>query len=284
MHKIEDFLAASLRDRSLQVLLICVAISVVLMTKYQSGPWLSSPRASIDRTIGQLTGRMGWFARLVWLAEEYRTLYSQIADRTVELERLEELRRENERLRRELGFSPKSEWEFLHAEVVGKETGRLGTVILVNQGSLAGVGTGWIAYSPQGLVGKVEAVGDEFSRVQLITNYNSPVGVRIERNEIEAVVEWNPYLPNRLVMRFIQPEIDVKVGDVVISSGLGGVYPAGLRIGRVSKVTLEKGRWEPYVEVKPFVDFSRLVEILLIAPERVKVEMREGGLFNPAVD
>jgi rod shape-determining protein MreC len=284
MHKIEDFLAASLRDRSLQVLLICVAISVVLMTKYQSGPWLSSPRASIDRTIGQLTGRMGWFARLVWLAEEYRTLYSQIADRTVELERLEELRRENERLRRELGFSPKSEWEFLHAEVVGKETGRLGTVILVNQGSLAGVGTGWIAYSPQGLVGKVEAVGDEFSRVQLITNYNSPVGVRIERNEIEAVVEWNPYLPNRLVMRFIQPEIDVKAGDVVISSGLGGVYPAGLRIGRVSKVTLEKGRWEPYVEVKPFVDFSRLVEILLIAPERVKVEMREGGLFNPAVD
>ena len=284
MHKIEDFLAASLRDRSLQVLLICVAISVVLMTKYQSGPWLSSPRASIDRTIGQLTGRMGWFARLVWLAEEYRTLYSQIADRTVELERLEELRRENERLRRELGFSPKSEWEFLHAEVVGKETGRLGTVILVNQGSLAGVGTGWIAYSPQGLVGKVEAVGDEFSRVQLITNYNSPVGVRIERNEIEAVVEWNPYLPNRLVMRFIQPEIDVKAGDVVISSGLGGVYPAGLKIGRVSKVTLEKGRWEPYVEVKPFVDFSRLVEILLIAPERVKVEMREGGLFNPAVD
>lgn len=284
MHKIEDLLAASLRDRSLQVLLICVAISIVLMTKYQSSPWLSSPRASIDRTVGQLTGHVGWFARLVWLAEEYRTLYSQIADRTFELERLEELKRENERLRRELGFSAKSEWEFLHAEVVGKETGRLGSVILVNQGSSAGVGKGWIAYSPEGLVGKVEAVGEEFSRVQLITNYNSPVSVRIERNEIEGVVEWTPSLPNRLAMRFIQPETDVKVGDVVISSGLGGVYPAGLRIGRVSKINLERGRWEPYVEVRPFVDFSRLVEVLLIAPEKVKIEMRDSGLFSPAVD
>jgi rod shape-determining protein MreC len=284
MHKIEDFLAASLRDRSLQALLICVVISVVLMTRFESESWLSTPRASIDKTVGQLTGRVGWFARLVWLAEEYRVLYSRIADRTFELEKLEELKRENERLRRELGFSPKSELEFLHAEVVGKETGRLGAVILVNQGSLAGVGRGWIAYSPQGLVGKVEGVGEEFSRVQLITNHNSPVSVRIERNGVEAVVEWNPSLPNRLVMRFVQPETDVKVGDVVISSGLGGVYPAGLRIGTVSRVKLEKGRWEPYVEVRPFVDFSRLAEVLLIAPEKIKVEMRESGLFNPAVD
>jgi rod shape-determining protein MreC len=284
MHKIEDFLAASLRDRSLQALLICVVISVILMTKYESGPWLSTPRASIDKTVGQLTGQVGWFARLVWLAEEYGALYSRIADRAFELERLEELKRENERLRKELGFGPRSEWELLHAEVVGKETGRLGTVILVNQGSLAGVGKGWIAYSPRGLVGKVEGVGEEFSRVQLITNYNSPVSVRVEESGVEAVVEWRPSLPNRLVMRFIQPETNIKVGDVVISSGLGGVYPAGLRIGRVSKVTLEKGRWEPYVEVRPFVDFSRLVEILLIAPEKIKVKMRESGLFNPTVD
>jgi rod shape-determining protein MreC len=284
MHKIEDFLAASLRDRSLQALLICVVISVVLMTKLQGGPWLSTPRASIDKTVGQLTGQVGWFARLIWLAEEYRTLYSQIADRTFELERLEELKRENERLRKEIGFSPKSEWELLHAEVVGKETGRLGTVILVNQGSLAGVGKGWIAYSARGLVGKVEGAGEEFSRVQLITNYNSPVSVRVERNGVEAVVEWIPSLPNRLVMRFIQRETDVKVGDVVISSGLGGVYPAGLRVGRVSKVTLEKGNWEPYVEVTPFVDFSRLVEVLLIAPEKIKAKMRASGLFNPTVD
>jgi len=284
MHKIEDFLAVSLRDRSLQALLICIAISVLLMTTYESGPWLSTPRASIDETVGQLTGRVGWFARLVWLAEEYHSLYSRIADRTFELERLEELKKENDRLRKELGFRSRTEWELLHAEVVGRETGRLGTVILVNQGSQAGVVKGWIAYSPQGLVGKVEAAGKEFSRVQLITNYNSPIGVRIERNDVEAVVEWTPSLPNRLVMKFVQPETDVKVGDLVVSSGLGGVYPAGLRVGRVSRVKLEGGGWEPYVEVRPLVDFSRLVEVLLIAPEKIKVGMRESGLFSPAVD
>ncbi len=284
MQKAEDSLGSSRRYTSLKILFVCIVISILLMMKSDSTSWLSTPRASVDAAIGQLSGRMGWIVRLAWLSREYRTLHSKIAVRTFELGRLEELRQENEQLRRQLGFRPRSGWTLKHAEVVGKETGRLGTVILVNQGREAGIEEGWIACSPDGLVGKVGSVGREFSRIELITNYNSPVSVRVQRSGVEAVVEWKPSLPNRLTMTFVQPEADVRVGDVVVSSGLGGVYPAGLRVGTISRVTVEEQKWEPYVEVRPFVDFSRLVEVLLIAPETIKVEMRESGLFHPDAD
>jgi rod shape-determining protein MreC len=284
MQKAEDSLVSSRRYTSLKILSICIVISIALMMTSDRSTWLLTPRASVDVAIGELSGRVGWIVRLAWLAREYRTLHSSIAVRTFELGRLEELRQENERLRRQLGYRPRSEWTLLHAEVVGKETGRLGTVILVNQGSSAGIEKGWIACSPDGLVGKVGSVGREFSRIQLITNYNSPVGVRVQRSGVEAVVEWKPSLPNRLFMTFVQPESDVRVGDIVVSSGLGGVYPAGIKVGTISKVSHEEQEWEPRVEVKPFVDFSRLVEVLLVAPERVKVEMAESGLFNPGMD
>jgi rod shape-determining protein MreC len=284
MQKAEDSLGSSRRFTSLKILFICIVISILLMMKSDNTAWLSTPRASVDAAIGELSGRMGWIVRLAWLSKEYRSLHSKIAVRTFELGRLEELRQENEQLRRRLGFRPRSGWTLLHAEVVGKETGRLGTVILVNQGRAAGIQEGWIACSPDGLVGKVGSVGEEFSRIQLITNYNSPVSVRVQRSGVEAIVEWKPSVPNKLTMTFVQPEADVRVGDSVVSSGLGGVYPAGLRVGTISKVTVEEQKWEPYVEVRPFVDFSRLVEVLLIAPETIKVEMRESGLFSPDAD
>ncbi|UCF79318.1 MAG: rod shape-determining protein MreC [Candidatus Eiseniibacteriota bacterium] len=284
MQKADASLGSPHKFASLKVLFICIVISILLMMKSDSGSWLSSPRASVDAAIVELSGRMGWIVRLAWLAREYRALHSKIAVRTFELGRLEELRQENARLREQLGFRPRSEWALLHAEVVGKETNRLGTVILVNQGSLAGIKEGWIACSPDGLVGKVGSVGEEFSRIQLITNYNSPVSARVQRSGVEAIVEWKPSAPNTLIMTFVRPESDVRVGDVVVSSGLGGVYPAGLRIGTISKVSRTEREWEPHVEVKPFVDFSRLVEVLLVAPEVIKVEMRESGLFDPDAD
>ena len=246
--------------------------------------WLSTPRAGLESTVVALTGRVGWVTRLILLAEQSRSLHSRVATDPLLLENLEELRQENRRLRELLGLAQKDDWDALMAEVVGKETGRLGTVVLVNQGSLAGVAEGWIACSPDGLVGRVSRVRDSFSQVQLIANYNSPVSVRVERSGIEAVVEWTPALPTKLAMKFVQPDSDVRPGDVVISSGLGGVYPAGLRVGRVTRVRTERERQEPLIEVRPFVDFSRLVVVLLVAPEKIKVQMLESGLFAPDVD
>jgi rod shape-determining protein MreC len=285
MHKSEELPSPSSRYGSLKALVICLALSgLMIFLRPDDVGWLSTPRAGLESTVVALTGRVGWVTRLILLAEQSRSLHSRVATDPLLLENLEELRQENRRLRELLGLAQKDDWDALMAEVVGKETGRLGTVVLVNQGSLAGVAEGWIACSPDGLVGRVSRVRDSFSQVQLIANYNSPVSVRVERSGIEAVVEWTPALPTKLAMKFVQPDSDVRPGDVVISSGLGGVYPAGLRVGRVTRVRTERERQEPLIEVRPFVDFSRLVMVLLVAPEKIKVQMLESGLFAPDVD
>jgi len=285
MHKSDDLPAPSPRYGSLKALAVCLAFSFLMfMLKPDDTRWLSTPRAGLESAVVALTGRIGWIPRLIVLAEQSRSLHSRVATDPLLLENLEALRQENRRLRDLLGLAQRDDWDAVMAEVVGKETGRLGTVILVNRGSSAGVAEGWIACSPDGLVGKVARVRDTFSQVQLIANYNSPVSVRVERSGVEAVVEWTPALPTKLSMKFVQPDSDVKPGDVVVSSGLGGVYPAGLRVGRITKVRTEKERQEPLIEVRPFVDFSRLAVVLLVAPEKIKVEMLESGLSAPDVD
>ena len=285
MHKSDELPAPSPRYGSLKALAVCLAFSFLMfMLKPDDTRWLSTPRAGLESAVVALTGRIGWIPRLIVLAEQSRSLHSRVATDPLLLENLEALRQENRRLRDLLGLAQRDDWDAVMAEVVGKETGRLGTVILVNRGSSTGVAEGWIACSPDGLVGKVARVRDTFSQVQLIANYNSPVSVRVERSGVEAVVEWTPALPTKLSMKFVQPDSDVKPGDVVVSSGLGGVYPAGLRVGRITKVRTEKERQEPLIEVRPFVDFSRLAVVLLVAPEKIKVEMLESGLSAPDVD
>ena len=285
MHKSDELPAPSPRYGSLKALAVCLVFSFLMfMFKPDDARWLSTPRAVLESGVVGLTGRIGWIPRLILLAEQSRALHSRVATDPLLLENLEGLRQENRRLRDMLGLAQRDEWEAVMAEVVGKETARLGTVILVNQGSSAGVAEGWIACTPEGLVGKVSQVRGTFSQVQLIVNYNSPVSVRVERTGVEAVVEWTPALPTKLSMRFVQPDSDVRPGDVLVSSGLGGVYPAGLRVGRIARVRTERERQEPLVEVRPFVDFSRLAVVLLVAPEKIKVQMLESGLFVPDVD
>ncbi len=285
MHKSDELPQPSRRYGSLKVLFVCLLASVLMILfKPDEYSWVATPRASLDAAIAGVTGRVGWIARLILLADETRALNSRVASDPIVLESLEGLRQENMRLRQLLGLSQREGWDAVVAEVAGKATGRLGTIVLVNQGSLAGISEGWIVCSPDGLVGRVSRVRDNFSQVQLITNYNSPVSVRVERSGVEAVVEWSPALPTRLAMKFVQRDSDIRPGDVLVSSGLGGVYPAGLRVGRVTDVRQESEHEEPRIEVSPFVDFSRLAVVLLAPPERIKVEMVESGLFNPDVD
>jgi rod shape-determining protein MreC len=286
MHKSDETPRPSSRLDSVKTLIACIAVSflLILLLRPDDIHWVATPRSSLDAAVAGVTGRVGWIARLIVRADESRSLHSKVATDPIFLESLQELKRENLRLRELLGFSQRDGWDAVMAEVVGKETDRLGTIILVNQGSDAGVVEGWIVCSPDGLVGKVSRVRDSFSQVQLITNYNSPVSVRVERSGVEAVVEWNPSLPTKLAMKFVQPDSDIKAGDVLVSSGLGGVYPAGLRVGRVVRVKIGKETQGPRIEVQPFVDFSRLAVVLLTAPEKIKVQMLESGLFSPDVD
>jgi rod shape-determining protein MreC len=126
----------------------------------------------------------------------------------------------------------------------------------------------------EGLAGRIISVGSRSSVVQLITDSRSGIGARDMRIRETGIVEGR----NEDIMRFVpmNEEAVMQVGDVMVTSGLGGTSPPGIVIGRVTKVKKRSAGLARLVEVKPFVRFSRLDKVLIIiTPEPESVILKE---------
>lgn len=143
------------------------------------------------------------------------------------------------------------------ARVVGDAGGPFVQTFLIDAGAERGVRKGMAAVTPQGMVGRVVAVGRRSSRVLLITDYNSKIPVTVERSGDHAILTGDN--SGEPALRFLPLNASLQAGDLVLTSGDGGLMPAGLLIGRVDAVDKRK------VAVRPFADWSRLdyVSVLL---------------------
>lgn len=166
-----------------------------------------------------------------------------------------ELQAENAGLREILNFQPGPRASFITATVVADTSSSFVRTLIVLGGSDAGVAKGQAAVTGAGLAGRVLEVGERSARILLLTDISARVPVVAERSRDQAVLAGrNSDLPELL---YLPRDSDLKVGDRLVTSGQGGVFPAGLPVGEVASVS--GGR----IEVRPFVDFSRL-EVLRI--------------------
>ena len=167
-----------------------------------------------------------------------------------------EVMAENARLRGLLNFVPDPAVTYLSARVIGDQGGAFVRSILVSAGTAEGVRRGQAAMTGEGLVGRVVSVGQRSSRVLLLTDINSRVPVLVgEARHRAMLVGDNSALPDLL---YLADDAQLAVGDTVVTSGNGGVFPPGLPIGRVASV--EDG----IAEVSPFVDWAHLEAIRLL--------------------
>jgi rod shape-determining protein MreC len=209
---------------------------------------------------------------LATLRQEYAELTSRIA-RYEQLERsAAEIRQENRRLREQLGFSESLGYKHIPAEIIGRDPDNLFSAFVINKGKTAGVSTNMpvIAYQngTQGLVGKVIQAAQFESLVMPLYEMSSFVSSRLSELRYEGIVEGlgQPELP--LLMRFIRKRArdEISFGDIVITSGMGGVYPPGITIGRVSRVLYQEYEISMEVELESVIDFSRLEYVFVIDP------------------
>jgi rod shape-determining protein MreC len=154
---------------------------------------------------------------------------------------------ENQELRSLLKAVPKTSVSYVTARVIANSGGAFVRMILINAGTEDHVGRGQAAITGEGLVGRLTEVGDRASRVLLINDLNSRIPVTIESTHVAAVLAGdNSERPRLLYL----PSADaVKVGDRVVTSGEGGVFPPGLPVGVVAAVDSAGPRVEPYVEM-----------------------------------
>lgn len=169
----------------------------------------------------------------------------------------------NIRYRNLLNFQQYMADEILAAEVIGRDPSPWFQTIIVNKGSEDGVQQGAPVVVPEGIAGLVVEVTPKYAKVLLIIDQNSAVDGLVQRTRSRGVVKGDSN--GSCTFKYVLRKDDVGLGDAVVSSGLDGVFPKGLRIGRVSEIVkLNSGIFQEIV-VTPYVDFEKLEEVLIVA-------------------
>jgi len=226
-------------------------------------------RSGLDLTLGTLqTGVSGAVTFLnVWIWKENHDLKKALVEERLDRMAYQETLAENTRLRALLGFSSPPGFQSLPCMVVSLDPEPLGGSVVVDRGRGSGLVGGEPVVSIDGLVGHVASVNSSRSQVRLVTNYDAPVAVRIQRNRVLGIVEWDAGT-NRLLMRNVPATEEVSEADTLVSSGLGGVYPEGLYVGQVESVRPDPMGLVQEIVVKPGAAFDRLEELFILTPRK----------------
>ena len=178
---------------------------------------------------------------------------------------------ENERLRNLLGYKQTaSQFDLMAAQVIGREQATWTSMIVVNRGSSDGVARNMPVVTEKGLVGVVTEVSPNAAKVQLVLDPRCSVGTLIQRPEsrVAGIVQGNiedALTPN---MINIPKNSDVVEGDIIITSGFGGIFPKGIMVGKVKSLHDDGGGLLEVAVVEPAVDFQRREDVLIITASR----------------
>lgn len=179
----------------------------------------------------------------------------------------------NRRLRSFLEFKKKTTSRVVAAEVVGRDPSPWFKTIIIDKGITDSVKQGLPVVVTNGVAGQVMSVSSGYAKVLLITDRNSAVDALVQRSRARGIIKG--FSSDRCFFQYVLRKNDVKVGDTVVTSGLDGVYPKGLRIGRVSGVVRRNAGMFQKVEVTPYVDFEKLEEVMVVLASSEKEQVEE---------
>ena len=212
-----------------------------------------------SRTVADAWERASGLLRARDEAEALRARVRQLEQDTA---RLAEIEAENARLRTLLDFRKTLGGTLLTTRVIGHDAAGLSRTLVVDQGSAAGVAKGAAVLAPEGIVGQVFQVSPHAARVLLVSDHNSGVDAVVQRTRGRGIVEGTA--DGRCGLKFVKRTEDLQVGDLVVSSGLDGIFPSGLPIGRIQAVDKQGQGLFQYAQIDPAVDVERLEEVLVM--------------------
>jgi rod shape-determining protein MreC len=197
------------------------------------------------------------------LALENRRLLNEIAG-------YQEMAKENLRLRELVDFNDPLEGKKVVAQVIAQDVSPEFRMIRINKGSDQGVIAGMAVVALEGVVGRVIRTGRDFADVLTLLDSSSAIDSLLQRNRVRGVIEGqgSPVLS----MKYLRRTDDVQEGDMIVSSGIGGLFPKGLTIGKVISVKKKNYGISQLVEVSPSVDFNRLEEVTVIDPPKLPLD------------
>ncbi len=213
---------------------------------------------TLDRTVGGFQNYLFlWNTRQdnLTLIEENRKLQNTIAG-------LREAQQENTRLRKLLNFQEHLKVDTAVARVIARDTSTEFRALRINRGETSGIRKNMAVVTNEGIVGRVLRTTPNTADIVTILDLLSAIDAIAERSRARGIVEGKT--DDVCQLKFALRTDDIEPGDVLISSGLGGIFPKGIPVGTVSRVDRKSFGISQEVEVKPAVDFTKLEEVLVV--------------------
>jgi len=237
------------------------AVSLVLSPFQQAAAWVANEVRYVTGTIWEIST----------LYEQNKMLRNEVEQlRGINLQANEALA-ENERLRKMIGYQQSAhQFDLVAARVIGRESDTWSRMIVIDRGTMNGIANDMPVITPQGLVGRVVEAGPNSSKVQLILDPRSSVGTIVQRAEsrVTGIVQGNMDNPTMPQMVNIPKNADVVEGDVIVTSGFGGIYPKGIIVGLVSSLKNDDGGLLKIGVLESAVDFQKLEDVMVITASR----------------
>lgn len=264
----------------LWVTLIACVLLLLSMNTGQERSWSPLEQVVVELTVPVERVFQWTVAWTEGIWSDYFFLVNVRKENTALRKELDTLRMENSRYR-ELLFTHarlKALFQFkqslnipsVAAQVIGLDPTGWFRSVIIDKGAHAGIMVDMPVVNSSGVVGRVVSVSPHYAKVLLLTDQNSAVDSLIQRSRDRGMVRG--LKRDVCALEYMIKTSDVRVGDIVVTSGLGGVYPKGIPIGEVTKVEDSPGDLFRHITVKPAVDFSRLEEVLVILRKKISSE------------
>lgn len=237
-----------------------------------------TPLQKIIYTVNdKFKGALDFFANFSRVKKENEELKSKNAELENKLVEYNSMKDENQRMREILKFSEANkEYDYVGCNIIGYSGSNFTSGYIIDKGTSDGIEKEMVVITPEGLVGKVTKAANNYSIVQSIINENIAVAVMDESTkETTGVLKGLNDSKNKSLTKIYNLPIDSKVkeGDVILTSGLGMIYPKGVRVGKVISVETDNVKVMKNAVVEPYVDFNKLEELYVIVPKN-KIDVK----------
>lgn len=259
-------------QKKFSIILIVIVFCAVLVYANNRGMlsgafnFTNSITAPVSLFFSQFSQRIsntfGGIFNLGKVQKENAELKDAINKLRAEVAQLSEAKKENESLKRDLGFIQKTNFTYEPAEVIAFDPSNLRSAITINKGSESGLSSGMAVISDGFMVGRISETSSKTAKVQLITDPNSAIPVTIQETSTNGITKGE--IGFGLSMEKIPQGDQVKEGAIVITSGLGGEIPRGLILGVIEKILRQENSLFASASIRPSANLSTLYRVLVI--------------------
>ena len=222
-------------------------------------------QTSVQSVVSTIKNTWNSYINLIEVNEENKLLKQQLLNMEEKLNQHIENSVQFFRLRSQLLFAQKKARKEIFSEIIGESADNTHQIRLINRGSNQLLQRNYIVIRKEGLVGRIQSVSPYQSSVQLIIDHRSRVPALIQRNRVRGLIYGTH---DGMEMRQINQHAKIKIGDRVISSGLGNLYPKGILIGWVSGIHHQSHELFKTARLDSAVDFNQIEEVFAILPSK----------------